>query len=167
MPIRPQPPEGGSEGASLRNERSSCLVRIHIGHHQRIEHEAALLPLSATHQSLQHDQCPKVNPALPRLAPRLAFNRSSMPLWTNMRKRQKQSFSLIPLPPSCSPATLPPPSYLSFKTSSSNLIAVAAAMRDYQIGSARQSTSSTHFRPLLVKVLVSYVSVTIFLESVT
>ena len=75
-----------------------------------------------------------------------------------MRRRQKQSFSIIPLPPSYSLATPPPPSYLSFKTSSSSLIAVVAAMRDYQVGLVQQSAFSTRSHPLLVKVLVSLVS---------
>ena len=76
-----------------------------------------------------------------------------------MRKRQKQSFSLIPLPPSYSPVIPPPPSYLSFKILSSSLIAVAAAMRDYQIGLVQQSAFSTRSPPLLVKGLVSLVSI--------
>ncbi|KAF8488447.1 hypothetical protein F5888DRAFT_1893375 [Russula emetica] len=43
-------------------------------------------------------------------------------------KKTSASFSLIPLPPSCSPATPPSPFHLSFKTLSSNLITVAAVL---------------------------------------
>jgi hypothetical protein len=53
----------------------------------------------------------------------------------------------------------PPPSYLSFKTSSSSLITVGGAMRDYQVGLARQSMFYTRCLPLLAKVLVSLVSI--------
>ena len=76
-----------------------------------------------------------------------------------MRRRQKQSFLLIPLPPSYSPVTPPPPSYLSFKILSSSLIAVVAAMRDYRVGLVQQSAFSTRSPPLLVKGLVSLVSI--------
>jgi hypothetical protein len=51
-----------------------------------------------------------------------------------MRRRPKASFSFTPLPPNYSPAIRPPPFYLSFKTSSSNLIDVAGAIRDQQVG---------------------------------
>jgi hypothetical protein len=62
----------------------------------------------------QHRPCPKLTLSLPPPPP--TFNRSLMPPWSRMRGRQKTSFSLIPLPPSYSPATHPPPLYLSFKT---------------------------------------------------
>ena len=74
-----------------------------------------------------------------------------------MKRRRNASFSHIPLLPSYSPATPPLPFYLSFKTSSNSLIAVAAAIRDYQIGLTQQSTSSMPSPLRLVKVLVSLV----------
>ena len=129
-----------------------ALVRLN-------EHEAAPLPLllSTSHLSSQHDQCPRLSPQLPPPLP--TFNRFSMPLWRHMKRRRNANFSHIPLPPSYRPATPLPPSYLSFKTSSSNLIAVAPEMRDYQIGWTPQSMCSTRSPPLLVKVLVSLVQI--------
>ena len=94
------------------------------------EHKAAALPLCHSPSSFspsQHKPCPRFPPTLSPPLP--TFNRSSMPPWTRMRRRQKPSFSHIPLPPSYSPATRPPPFYPFCKTSSSNLIAVAEAMR--------------------------------------
>ena len=64
------------------------------------------------------------------LPPHPASNRSLMLPWRHMRRRQNASFSLIHLPPKYSPATRPPPSYLSFKTSSSNLTSAAGATTD-------------------------------------
>ena len=92
---------------------------------------SSFFPPSISPLFSQREPCPRLIPPLPLLP---TFNRLSMPLWRHMRRRRNSSFSRIPLPPSYSPATPPPPSYLSFKTLSSNLIAVAAAMRDYQIG---------------------------------
>jgi hypothetical protein len=119
-----------------------------------------------TAPSFSHCQpsCPHHEPCLtlrltPALPPLPTSNWSSMLPWRHIRRRRNAIFSPIPLPPSYSPATPPPPSYLPFKTSSSNSIAVAQAMRDYQIGLTQQSTSSTRFLPLSVKVLSSLVSV--------
>ena len=108
--------------------------------------------------------CPHHEPCLilrltPAHPPLPTFDRYSMQPWRHTRRRRNAIFSPIPLPPSYSPATPPPPSYLSFKTSSTNLIAVAQAMRDYQIGSTQQSTFSAHSPPLSVKVLGSLVSI--------
>ena len=125
------------------------------------EHEAAplSLPPSTSPLSSQHDPCPRLSPPLPLHLP--TFNRLSMPLWRHMKRRRNANFSHIPLPPSYRPATPPPPSYQSFKTSSSNLIAVVPAMRDYQIGWTPQSMCSTRSPPLLVKVLASLVPIDI------
>ena len=109
--------------------RSSSISR-----HQRTR--GAPLLLSATHYSnhflcFQHESWPRFTPLLPpRPLPRPTFNLSSMLPSRHMRKRQSASFSLILLPPSCSPATPPSPFYPSFKTLSSNSITVAAVMRD-------------------------------------
>jgi hypothetical protein len=93
--------------------------------------QCALFLLSTTFFSAfspsQHKPCHRSATALPPRPPN--FNRSSMTPWMCMRRKQKTSFSHIPLPPSYSPATRPLPFYLSLKTSSSNLIAVAGAMR--------------------------------------
>jgi hypothetical protein len=89
----------------------------------------------------QHESCPRFSPPLPPLP---TFNQFSISPWRHMRRRRNAIFSHIPLPPGCSPATPQPPSYPSFKTSSNNSIAVAAAIRDHQVGSTQQSTSSTH-----------------------
>jgi hypothetical protein len=108
--------------------RSSSISR-----HQRTR--GATL-LSTTHYSnlffcFQHESWPRFTPLLPpRPLPRPTFNLSSMLPSRHMRKRQSASFSLILLPPSCSPATPPSPFYPSFKTLSSNSITVAAVMRD-------------------------------------
>jgi hypothetical protein len=96
----------------------------------RTEHEAAALHLChspASFSPSQQKPCPRFPPMLPPPLP--TFNRSSMPPWMCMRRRQKPSFLHIPLPPNSSPATRPPPFYPFCKTSSSNLIAVAVAMR--------------------------------------
>ena len=79
--------------------------------------------------------------------------------WKLMRRIRKRIFSIIPLPPSYSPATPPSLSYLSFKTSSSSSITVAGTMKDYQVGLALQSRFSTRSPPLSVKVLVPLVSI--------
>ena len=96
------------------------------------EHEAAALPLCHSPASFSpsqhwHKPCPRFPPMLLPHLP--TFNRSSMPPWTHMRRRQKTSFSPLPSPPSYSPATHPPPFYLFCKASSSNLITAAGAMR--------------------------------------
>jgi len=106
---------------------------------------------------VNHEPCPRPTPPLLPHPP--AFNRFLMPPCRHIRRRQNATFSRIPLPPSYSPATLPLPSCLSSKTSSSNLIAVAAATRDYLIGSVQQSMSSMHSPPRLVKALVSLVPI--------
>ena len=74
----------------------------------------------------QHEPCPRLTLVL---LPLPTFNPSSPPPWTRMRRKQKTTFSPIPLPPSYSPATRPPPFYLFCKASSSNLITAAGAMR--------------------------------------
>ena len=98
------------------------------------EHEAVVLSLSAIHQPLlapQRKPCPRITPTLPLPLPPLppTFNRSSILPWTRTRRRQKPSFSLIPLPPNYSPVIRPQPFCRSFKASSSNSITVAGAMR--------------------------------------
>ena len=103
--------------------------RFHIGHYRSDKCGSALSLQFTNFFSPSHPKpCPRFLPILPPLLP--TFTRSSMPLWTRMRRRQKASFSHIPLPPSYSPATHPPQFYLFCKTSSSNLIATAGMMRD-------------------------------------
>jgi hypothetical protein len=150
---------------------SARPVLIHIGH-PSLGYNTRPHCFLFSHppvSSPQHEPCLRLTLtlALPLLP---TFNPSSMPPWRHMRRSPRSSFSIIPLPPGCSPATPPPPSYLSFKTSSSSLITVGGAMRDYQVGLAQQSTFYTRSRPLLVKVLVSLVSIdysSISMESVT
>jgi hypothetical protein len=74
-------------------------------------------------------------------------------------KKTKTNLLTHPLAAQLQSCDSPLPSYLSFKTSFSNLIGVAAAMRDCQVGLAQQSTFFTRSRPLLVKGLVSLVSI--------
>ena len=124
-----------------------------------IEHAAALLLLFAPSSSCpQHKPCPRLT-LTPSLPPLPTFNPSSMPLWSFMRRRRKQSFSITRLPPSYRPVTPPPLSYLSSRILSSSLIAVAAAMRDYRVGLVQQSAFSTRSPLLSVKGLVSLVSI--------
>ena len=92
-------------------------------------HCTPFLPSTSLFSPSQHEPCPTLTPTLPPPPPSPTFNWSSMPHWTRTRRRQKPSFSLIPLRLSSSPATHPPPFHLSLKTSSSNSIAVAGAMR--------------------------------------
>jgi hypothetical protein len=81
--------------------------------------------------------CPRLTllPHRPRHRLCPTFNLSLIPLWKYMRRRRTKNFSLIHSPPNYNLATLPLPYYLSFKTSSSNLINVAVRIRDYRIGS--------------------------------
>ena len=140
--------------------KTKLALFVHIGHHQWVRTRGRTAP-SLCHppaSSPQHELCPRLTLTL-ALPPLPTFNQSSRLPWRHMRRGRKQSFSIIPSPPGYSPATLPPPSYLSFKTSSSSLIAVAGAMKDYQVGLAQQSTFSMRSRPLLVKGLVSLVSI--------
>ena len=122
-----------------------------------VPRRSLLLPPTHLFLSCQHESCPTSTPPLLHHPP--AFNRFLMPHCRNIRRRQNATFSHIPLPPNYSPATPPPPSCPSSKTSSTNLIAVAAATRDYQTGSTPQSMSSMHSPPRLVKVLVSLVPI--------
>ena len=103
----------------------TCLCRV-----LHTKHEAAMLPLSTIHlfSPSQHKPCLSLAPTLPPPPPPIS-SLSSMPPWTCMRRRQKTSFAHIHLPPGYNPATPPPPFYLSCKTSSSNLIVIAGAMR--------------------------------------
>jgi hypothetical protein len=136
--------------------RMFCPYRSSSVRYNTRPHRSLFLPPTGPLSS-QHKSCPRFTPPLPPPLP--TFNWFLMPHWRCMRRRRNAIFSRIHLPPSYSPATPPPPSYLSFKTSSSNLIAVAAAIRDYQIGLTQQSTSSMRSPPRLVKVLVSLVPI--------
>ena len=106
----------------IRSTYSDPSVRYNIGP-----------PLCASYRTLNTTIVPSTRPC-PRLIPMLlpfpTFNPSSMPPWTRMRRKQKATYSLIPLPPRYSPATRPPPFCLSFKSWSSDLIVIAGAIRD-------------------------------------
>ena len=94
--------------------RSATLSRLYLvdksGSISGIQHGALSLRFFSYSQ---YEPCPRLTPML---LPLPTFNLLSTPPWTHMRGKQKATYSLIPLPPSYSPATRPPPSCLSSKS---------------------------------------------------